>query len=298
MKKYDLLHICIKSENELMHREEEDYRSGISKMALAAYRTGTHIFAYAFMSNHIHMVVQSPDISRFVSNYRNAYTRWFNHKYCRTGRLGERYFYTVLLDSLYRILHAVNYVLRNPVHHLVTDTAIGYEFCSARYVFSSDFCLNEVRSGKVRSAFYSKNVPLPDSLWLNEQGMISPKSFLEIPAVEKLYMTAKNYMFYINRPSYSDTDKPNANEKPLEISQIEPSYNVEELQQNERKRSVKEFTDDMDICRIVDKELLNGRTYAQLTDHEKKRIAYQVSRRLPRCPLKQIYRCLAIQVWT
>ena len=298
MKKFVLLHICIKSENELMHRDEEDYRSGITKMALAAYRTGTHIFAYAFMSTHVHVIVQSPDISKFVSNYRNAYTRWFNFKYSRKGRLGERYFHTVQLNSLYRILHAVNYVLRNPVHHLVTDTAIGYEFCSARYVFPSDFCLNEKRSGKTRSAFYSKNVSLPDSFWLNDKGMISPESFLEIPAVERLYMTAKNYIFCINRPSYADIDKPNAKEKPLDISQIEPSYDIEELQRNERRRSVKEYTNDMEVCRIVDKELLKGSTYTQLSDEEKKRIASLVSRRLPRCPLKQICRCLAIQVRT
>ena len=202
------------------------------------------------------------------------------------------------LNSIYRILHAVNYVLRNPVHHLVSDTAIGYEFCSARYVFASDFCLNEVKSRKVRSDFYSKNAPLPDSLYLNDKGMISPKSFLEIPAVEKLYMTAKNYLFYLNRPSYADMDKPDANEEPLDICQIEPSYNIEELQRNERRRSVKEHTDDMDICRIIDKELLRGRTYAQLSDEEKEKIACQVSRRLPLCPLKQIYRCLAIQVRT
>lgn len=265
-------------------------------MALAAHKTGTHIFAYAFMSTHVHMVVQSPDSSKFVSTYRNAYTRWFNFKYGRKGRLGERYFHTVTLNSFYRILHAINYVLRNPVHHLVTDTAIGYEFCSARYVFSSDFCLNEVKSERTRSAFYSKNVSLPVSFWLNDKGMISPELFLEIPAVEKLYMTAKNYMFYINRPSYADMDKANTNEKALDVSQIESSYDIEDLQQNERRRSVKECTGDMDVCKLIDKELLTGRSYTQLSDEEKKRIAYLVSRRLPRCPLKQIYRCLAIQV--
>ena len=296
MKKYDLLHICIKSENELMHREEEDYRSGITKMALAAYRTGTHIFAYAFMSTHVHLVVQSPDISRFISNFRNSYTKWFNNKYSRSGRLGERYFHTEPLDSLYRILHAVNYVLRNPVHHLVTDTAIGYEFCSARYIFTEDLNMDEARSNRRCSRFYPGNVPLPKSLWLNEKGMISPKSFLEIPAVERLYMTAKNYMFYINRPSYADLDKPKADEKPLTISHIEPDYDLGELQTNERRRSVKEATKDIEICRIVDKEILSGRSYAQLTDQEKRRVASLVSHRLPYCSQKQIYRCLAIQV--
>lgn len=295
MENFNLVHICIKSENELMHRDEEDYRSGISKMALAAYHTGTHIFAYALMSTHIHIVAQSADISRFVSNYRNAYTRWFNVKYRRNGRLGERYFHTEHLDTLYRTLHAVNYVLRNPVHHLVTDTAMGYEFCSARYIFASDFCMDEGGTGKARSAFCSKNTSLPDSFWLNRQGMISPKSFLEISAVERLYMTPKNFLFCINRPSYADLDKPDGDEKPLNIGQIEPSFDIVELQQNERRRSVKEYTKDIDICRLIDKEILAGRTYAELSALEKKRVAAQVSRLLPRCPLKQICRCLAIE---
>lgn len=295
MGKYNLVHICIKSESELMHRDEEDYRSGISKMALAAYRTGTHIFAFAFMSNHIHIVAQSPDISRFVSNYRNAYTKWFNVKYKRLGRLGERYFHTEPLDSLYRILHAVNYVLRNPVHHLVADTAIGYEFCSARYIFASDFCVDESKSGNTRTAFCSKNSSLPEAFWLNDKGMISPKSFLEILAVERLYMTAKNYLFYINRPSYADLDKPDGDEKPLNIGEIEPTFDVAELKQNERRRSVKEYVKDIEICRIIDREMLTGRTYAQLSDDERRRIAYLLSRRLPRYPLKQIHRCLAIE---
>lgn len=295
MERYNLMHVCIKSGGELMHRDEEDYRSGISRMALAAYRTGTRIFAFAFMSNHIHIVAQSPDISCFVSNYRNAYTRWFNVKYRRKGRLGDRYFHTEPLGTLYRTLHAVNYVLRNPVHHLVADTAMGYEFCSARYVFASDLCIDECRAGKSRSALCSKNASIPDSYWLNGEGMISPKSFLEISAVERLYMTAKNFLYYINRPSYADLDKPDKDEKPLNIGQIEPDFDVTELQQNERRRSVKGYAKDMDICRIIDKEILAGKSYAQITDQEKNRIAYLVSRHLPGCSLKQIWRCLAIQ---
>jgi hypothetical protein len=111
-----------------------------------------------------------------------------------------------------------------------------------------------------------------------------------------MYVTAKNYIFYINRPSFADLDQPKGNEKPLTISHIEPACDLVELQKNERKRSVKEFVKDVEICRIIDKEILAGRTYAQLTDQEKKRVASQLSRRLPYCPLKQIYRCLAIQV--
>ena len=296
MKTYNLVHICIKSEVGLMHREEEDYRCGISKMALAAFRTESHIYAYAFMSTHVHIIVQSSDCSKFILLYRSAYTRWFNHKYGRTGRLGERYYHTVPLETPYRILHAVNYVLRNPVHHLVCDSALGYEFSSARYVFAQDFSARELPGSRRTTPFMSRKITLPSSFQLNDKGMISPESFLEIKAVENLYGTVKSFMYYINRSSFRDLDKPSSeNEKPVTIDVIEPSFNIEELQDNERKRSVKDYVKDIEICRIIDKECLKDLTYARITDRDKVRITNFLLRRFNGfISLKQIQRCLAV----
>ena len=296
MKTYTLVHICVKSENGLMHREEEDYRCGISKMALAAFRTESHIYAYAFMSTHVHIIVQSSDCSKFISFYRSAYTRWFNHKYGRTGRLGERYYHTVLLETPYRILNAVNYVLRNPVHHLVSDSALGYEFSSARYLFAKDFSARELPGNRRTTSFLSRKITLPSSFQLNDKGMISPESFLEIKAVENLYGTVKSFMYYINRSSFKDLDKPaSENEKPMTIDVIEPSFNLEELQDNERKRSVKDYVKDIEICRIIDKECLKEASYASITERDRIRITNFLLRRFNGyISTKQIQRCLAV----
>jgi hypothetical protein len=296
MKTYTLVHVCIKSENGLIHRDEEDYRCGISKMALAAFRTESHIYAYAFMSTHVHIIVQSSDCSKFILLYRSAYTRWFNHKYGRTGRLGERYYHTVPLETPYRILHAVNYVLRNPVHHLVCDSALGYEFNSARYVFAQDFSVRELPGSRRTTPFLSRKITLPSSFQLNDKGMISPESFLEIKSVENLYGTVKSFMYYINRSSFRDLDKPSSEEeKPVTIDVIEPSFSIEELQDNERKRSVKDYVKDIDICRIIDKECLKGLTYARITERDRVRITNILLRRFNGfISLKQIQRCLAV----
>jgi hypothetical protein len=294
MKTYNLVHICIKSEDELMHRDEEDYRCGISKMAYAALRTESHIYAYAFMSTHVHVVVQSSDCPKFISLYRSAYTRWFNHKYCRAGRLGERYYHTEYLETPYRILYAVNYVLRNPVHHLVSDSALGYEFCSARYVFAGDFRSGDLPCKRRTTPFLSTKITLPESFSLNEKGMISPESFLEIKAVENLYGTVKSFMYYINRPSFKDLGNPqDTGENPLTIDMIEPSFNIEELRENEQKRSVKGYAKDIDVCRIIDKECLQGKSYTRISGQEKTMIANILLRRFKGyISIKQINRCL------
>ena len=296
MKTNELIHICVKSDDEVMHRDEEDYRCGISKMALAAFRTGTQIYAYAFMSTHVHIVVLSAEYSRFILIYRSAYTRWFNHKYHREGRLGERYFHIEHLGTFDRTLRAVNYVLRNPVHHLVSDTAIGYEFCSARFVFAEDFNTKEISSDRRTSTYFSSKITLPQTLRLNENGMISPESFLETRAVENLYATAKNFMYQINKPSFRDLEKPEDKDaNPLTMDMIEPSYNIEELQQNERKRSVKEYVKDIEVCRIIDRECLSGKTYTQISDSDRNRIAnILLCRFRGGANMKQIKRCLAM----
>ncbi len=295
MKTYTLMHICIKSDNELMHRVENDYRCGICKMALAAQKTDTHIYAYAFMSTHVHMVIQTFDCKKFISIYRSAYTRWFNHKYHRKGRLGNRTYHKETLETLNKTLRAINYVLRNPVHHLVSDTAMGYEFCSARYIFSNDLSAKETASKKRRSGYCAKNAKLPASFRLNDNNMIAPDSFLEISAVESLYMTAKNYLYLINRPSYKDIEANTYDEdKPLTLNIIEQSSDIEELQKNERQRSTKDFVKDIDLCEIIDNEYLHGRSYTQIGAQEKATIVTELQHRFKHTlNAKQINRCLA-----
>jgi hypothetical protein len=102
-------------------------------------------------------------------------------------------------------------------------------------------------------------------------------------------------LFHINRPSFADLEKSAGNgEKVLSICDIEPAISLEEIQNNERKRSVQGLTTDMDICRIIDKEILQDRTYAQLSSQEKKEVAWRVSRKIHGFTNKQIARCLGM----
>ena len=294
-----LFHICVKSNGEVMFRDDDDYRCGISKMAMAAIKTETSIYAYALMSNHIHIVASTEEISRFTSIFRNSYTKLFNHKYMRSGKLGEKGYYIDHLDTLNRTLSAVNYVLRNPVHHLVSDTALGYDYCSARYLFIGDIC-QAADTLPQKSIFIPRRTANPKQFRSDQSGMISPLSFLDIPAVERLYMTPKSFLFHINRPSYRDLESVNGREDKGQdwttIADVEPYENIDELQKNERQRSVKGSLTDLQLCMTIDKNIRNTfrKTYAQLSTEEKRQIAGDLLR-LPVRPTKeQILRCLAL----
>ena len=286
-----IVHICIKSDAELLHRVEDDYRCAITKMSMAAFGAGADIYAYSFMSNHIHIVWCFPDAGRFVSRYRNAYCKWFNHKYRRSGRLGERCFFIDTLDTLDRKLRAVNYVLRNPVHHFVSDTPFSYAYCSARYVFSSELCMMPVTSGRRTGAYVPSCKSLPAGYVLDPQGMVLPSCFLNVDAVENLYLSPKNYLYMINRPAYSDVSKSTDGQRLLQLGDLERGEDIEALYQNERRRSVSGMSTDMEVCKMIEDLLPSGVTYCQLQGPEKDELIRKILavRYVPKLQLRRCF---------
>jgi hypothetical protein len=138
-----LYHLCVSS-SEVMFRVQEDYFQGINRACLAAYHHNTNLLAYAFMSNHFHIIAETKNPEIYIGSIRNGYTKWFNNKYARKGPLGYSGFHAVELDTLEHILDGITYVLRNGVHHNVVSYPSGYPFCSTRYYFMKDFGIRDL----------------------------------------------------------------------------------------------------------------------------------------------------------
>ena len=54
-------HLCLSAGNEIMFRDLEDYNRGFNSFALALYKTGSTGLVESFMSNHVHLLVQTAD---------------------------------------------------------------------------------------------------------------------------------------------------------------------------------------------------------------------------------------------
>ena len=90
------------------------------------------------MSTHFHSMAFTDRLKELIRIERYSYTRYFNAKYERKGRLGEMKPFILPIEGLYHITVALNYVLRQGLHHGITATPFGYPHCSANAFFRKE----------------------------------------------------------------------------------------------------------------------------------------------------------------
>lgn len=124
-------HICYTSHDEVMFRDREDHGMFINLMALEAWRMKTEILTDAEMSTHIHQNVFTAYPVPYGARLRMSYTKYFNRKYDRKGRMGEPGIFTLKVQGLNHQITLNNYVLRNGQHHNASQTA--FRLCILLY---------------------------------------------------------------------------------------------------------------------------------------------------------------------
>ena len=128
-------HLCLSAGEEILFRDLEDYHRGFNYFALALYKTDSVGLVEAFMSTHSHQLIQTSDPKGFMFAYRNSYSKYFNRKYGRSGRLGENIHFTLEVVGHHHLIAAASYVLRNALHHGVAPIPYAYPHCSANAIF-------------------------------------------------------------------------------------------------------------------------------------------------------------------
>lgn len=94
------------------------------------------ILCYCLMPNHFHLLVRQikdKGISKYMSNYQNSYTRYFNTKNKRDGSLFLDQFKAVRIESDDQLVHVSRYIHLNPYTGYVVKSFIGLE----KYSWSS-----------------------------------------------------------------------------------------------------------------------------------------------------------------
>lgn len=109
--------------------------------------------SYCLMPNHFHFLlrqIKDGGIAKFVGNFTNSYTRYFNTKQERAGPLFTGKFKSVRIETEEQLLHVSRYIHLNPYTSFVVKTLNALEI----YPYSSFPEYTE----KVDSNFCSKDV--------------------------------------------------------------------------------------------------------------------------------------------
>ncbi len=268
----DFYHLCITAHSEVLLRSADDIRDITNLVALSAFRSGTQILTDAIMSNHMHFIILSENPGKFALSLRISITKHFNAKHLRSNRLFDRKVFICKLEGARHILMAINYVLKNPVHHGQTTTPFSYPCSTANYLFSTERGVRNmpadferpVHASELSFSYLPKNAKLPDCIRMEPDGTACRSTFEEIKLVESFYFTSSSFVYNMNRRTSDEWIKEQEQDKvqlpAITLELIERGVNLNsigEMMKNESEiRKRREFRTDMEVCQIVDNEIL------------------------------------------
>lgn len=288
----------------MLFRSDEDYRHGIACLCLAVYINNARLLAYCLMSNHIHICISTEDTAAFIKAFRYPYSRYFNRKYHRKGRLGERNFFIMEIDGLHHTLTAIAYILRNPLHHGICSTPFEYEYSSVRAGFRKQLGFSQdvpLISRHRQHLYLPDKKILPKGIRMDATGLILPETIIDIADLEHLFASARSYIYYMNRLTGEDWEKEqgkdNNGHPPVKLSDIEQGTTNDDIRTllgNEHGRASYKTMTDINLCSILDTELIPALGVASvycMSEEQSLKTAQYIYHKY-RLPKEQISRCL------
>ena len=157
------------NEQKEVFKSRRDRERFLDYLASATERYGAAIHCYCLMSNHYHLLLETPDgnLSQIMRHINGAYTTYFNVKRKRAGHLFQGRFKAILIEADEYAMELSRYIHLNPVRANMCGEPGEYSWSSFKsYIGQSkapewlktDFILDyfgktETEAGKKYRAF-------------------------------------------------------------------------------------------------------------------------------------------------
>ena len=299
-------HLCISANDEVMFRDLEDYNRGFNCFALALYMTDSTGLVESFMSTHTHQIAQTRKPNDLMYNFRRSYSQYFNHKYQRSGKLGENHHFTMEIIGYHHMIAAISYALRNPLHHGIVPIPYAYPHCTVNSIFKKAFGRfdePELLHPRSYAKYIGRRAEYPETYKMTASGIFLRECVLDIPQVENLFVTPRSFNYYMSRRSSEEWEKEQWKDGvdilPINLSSIEHRASPQEIERMlifENGKADYRKISDIELCTQLDMIARNKygcHSVYQLSKKEKQLIAEDLYSRL-HISDAQIRRCLVL----
>jgi putative transposase len=122
------------NERRPIFRSDRDRRAFLGFLGEAVLRFGWSITAYVLMTNHFHLVIQTPEanLSLGMHWFNSSYAGWFNRARKRSGHLYQGRFKSALIQKEAYLAEVLRYVVLNPVRAHMAERPEDYKWSSYR----------------------------------------------------------------------------------------------------------------------------------------------------------------------
>lgn len=248
-----------------MYRSEADLNMGFNCLAIAVLETESRLLAEGFLSTHNHSLVQTDNEKELGFRSRYAYSRYFNSKYKRRGRLGEKDFFILEITGLHHMMAALDYVNRQGLHHGLGTTPFDYTHCSANSFFRKELGKDvepRLIADSKRNRYLPSNIRLPAGYRMSESGLLLREDIIDVAYVRQLYISPRSFLLHMNRISDSRDEEEQKKENatpPVTLSSIEsgvPDFDVAVARNCEFGKVDRTRMTDIELCTLIDSRII------------------------------------------
>ena len=125
------------NEKKDIYKNDRDRKKFLEYLESATERYGARIHAYCLMSNHYHLLLETPDgnLSEIMRHINGAYTTYYNVKRGRSGHLLQGRYRAVLVEADEYAEELSHYIHLNPVKAGLVEKPEDYNWSSCKDYF-------------------------------------------------------------------------------------------------------------------------------------------------------------------
>ncbi len=130
-----LYHVTARGDRrEPIYEDDEDRKAFLQMLAEVVGRFHWIRHAYCLMTNHYHLMVETPDanLSKGMRQLNGVFTQASNRRHHRSGHLFQDRFKAILVDRDAYLLELTRYVVLNPVRAAMVKTPGEWSWSSYR----------------------------------------------------------------------------------------------------------------------------------------------------------------------
>lgn len=146
------------NEQKDIFKSKGDREKFISYLESAIQRYGAVIHAYCLMSNHYHLLIETPrgNLSQIMKHINSSYTTYYNVKRKRAGHLLQGRYKAILVDGDAYATELSRYIHLNPVRVGIVAVPENYPWMSYRY-YTGEKVPDWLTTGFILE-YFSKNI--------------------------------------------------------------------------------------------------------------------------------------------
>ncbi|MES1938200.1 REP-associated tyrosine transposase [Salinisphaera hydrothermalis] len=130
-----LYHVTSRGDRrEDIYEDDEDRVAFLNVLASVARRFNWLVHAYCLMSNHYHLLIETPDgnLSQGMRQLNGVYTQYSNRCHRRVGHLFQGRYKAILVQKESYLLEVARYIVLNPVRAGMVRSAGDWPWSSYR----------------------------------------------------------------------------------------------------------------------------------------------------------------------